>query len=74
MIDKLKSGLGDWWKSASSKRLQAAVITAIFTTVATNSGFITEQQALYISGLIIAVVIGDSYRPLNPEKANGNGS
>ena len=72
MFDKIKARLGDWWKSSSSKRLQAAVITAIFTTVAT--GFITEQQALYISGLIIATIIGDSYRPINPEKANGNGA
>ena len=74
MFDKIKARLGDWWKSSSSKRLQAAVITAVFTTVATNSGFITEQQALYISGLIIATIIGDSYRPINPEKANGNGA
>tara|TARA_R110002020_G_scaffold12409_6_gene45522 strand:- start:24991 stop:25290 length:300 start_codon:yes stop_codon:yes gene_type:complete len=67
-IGKIKSTFSDWLQSTSSKRLFAGIITAIFVTIASNSGYLSEDQAYRISGIVIALIIGDSYRPINPNK------
>ena len=68
MIDSIKQRISDWWKSAVAKRLQAAVITAVITTIAERTGWISSEQATRLAGLVIAVIVGDSLRPLNPDK------
>ena len=67
-MDWMKQAALDWWDSASSKRLVAGIITAVFTTIASNSGYLSEDAAFRISGIVIALIVGDSYRPLNPKK------
>ncbi len=74
ILNSLKTRIADWCKSASSKRLQAAIITSIFTTIGTQTGWLSETQALSISGMVIAVIVGDSYRPINPSKVSDDGS
>lgn len=74
IIENVKSTLKDWFQSASSKRLFAGIITAVFVTIAGNSGYLSEDQAYRISGLVIALIIGDSYRPINPQKVADNGT
>lgn len=68
MLDSIKQRISDWWKSAAAKRLQAAVITAVITTIAERTGWISSEQATRLAGLVIAVIVGDSLRPLNPDK------
>jgi hypothetical protein len=68
IIDNIKSHVSDWLASSKSKRLLAAVIVSVVTTVGTNDGWMTEQQALNIAGIVIAAILGDSYRPMNPNK------
>ena len=68
VIDNVKNMIGDWLASAKSKRLLAAVITSVLTTVGVETGWLTTEQALNISGIAIAAILGDSFRPMNPEK------
>lgn len=68
MLDSIKQRISDWWKSSAAKRLQAAVVTAVITTIAERTGWISSEQATRLAGLVIAVIVGDSLRPLNPEK------
>ena len=72
MIDQIKENLKkkfkDWWSVSDSKRLAAVVITATMTTVLTHNDLMTNDAAYRITGLIIAAVLGDSYRPMNPNK------
>ena len=68
VIDNVKGMISDWLASAKSKRLLAAVITSIFTTVGVETGWLTTEQALNISGIAIAAILGDSFRPMNPNK------
>lgn len=72
MIDQIKENLKnkfkDWWSVSDSKRLAAVVITAVMTTVLTHNDLMTNDAAYRITGLIIAAVLGDSYRPMNPNK------
>tara|TARA_R100000781_G_scaffold49161_1_gene32668 strand:+ start:345 stop:563 length:219 start_codon:yes stop_codon:yes gene_type:complete len=68
MLDSIKKAIGDWWKSATAKRLQATLITVVITTVADQTGWISTDQANRLAGVVIALIIGDSLRPLNPDK------
>lgn len=68
IIDNIKSHLVDWFQSSKSKRLLATIITVVVTTIGTNDGWLTEAQSLNVAGVIIAFIIGDSYRPINPVK------
>ena len=68
VIDNIKVHLVDWFQSSKSKRLLATVITVVITTIGTNDGWLTEEQSLNVAGVIIAFIIGDSYRPVNPAK------
>jgi hypothetical protein len=69
IFEKLKNGISDWWSSGASKRLLASAITAFMVTFGQDSGWITTDQAYQLAGLVIGLVIGDSYRPINPNKA-----
>lgn len=71
ILDNVKAKFKDWMASANSKRLLATVITAVIVTAGTFNGWLTEDQAQNIAGLVIAAVLGDSYRPMNPEKIEG---
>jgi hypothetical protein len=68
IISNAKAHLADWFQSSKSKRLLATVITVVVTTIGTNDGWLTESQSLNVAGVIIAFIIGDSYRPVNPVK------
>ena len=71
ILDNVKAKFKDWLASADSKRLVATVITAVVVTAGTFNGWLTEDQAQNIAGLVIAAVLGDSYRPMNPAKIEG---
>lgn len=68
IIDNVKGMIGDWLASTKSKRLVAAVITSVLTTVGVETGWLSESQAMNIAGIAIAAILGDSYRPMNPDK------
>ena len=68
ILDNLKAMASDWLASAKSKRLLAAVITSVLTTIGVETGWLTTEQALNISGIAIAAMLGDSFRPMNPKK------
>lgn len=70
IIENIKAKVADWLASTDSKRMLAGVITAVVTTIGTHNGWLSEQQALNVSGVVIAMILGDSYRPMNPEKAS----
>jgi len=69
LFSKIKSVITDWIGSASSKRLLASALTAFIVTFGQDSGWITSDQAYQLAGVVIGLVIGDSYRPINPNKA-----
>jgi hypothetical protein len=71
ILDNIKSKFSDWLASADSKRLVATVLTAVVVTVGTFNNWLTEDQAQNIAGLVIAAILGDSYRPMNPSKLEG---
>lgn len=50
IIDNIKGKVADWLKSTDSKRLLAGVITAVVTTIGTYQNWLTEQQAMNVSG------------------------
>ena len=68
ILDNLKAMASDWLASAKSKRLLAAVITSVLTTIGVETGWLTTEQALNISGIAIAAILGDAFRPMNPNK------
>jgi TRAP-type C4-dicarboxylate transport system permease large subunit len=71
ILDNIKQKLSDWLTSADSKRLVSTVVTAVIVTAGTFNGWLTEDQAQNIAGLVIAAILGDSYRPMNPAKVGG---
>ena len=71
ILSNIKKKLSDWASSTDSKRLLATIITAVVVTAGTYNGWLTEVQAQNIAGLVIAAILGDSYRPMNPEKIEG---
>ena len=71
ILDNIKKKFSDWLTSADSKRLVSTVITGVVVTVGTFNGWLTEDQAQNIAGLVIAAILGDSYRPMNPSKLEG---
>ena len=68
ILEQAKNGIMDWWNSPGSKRLLAYAITAFMVTFGQDSGWITTDQAYQLAGVVIGLVIGDSYRPINPNK------
>ena len=67
IVDKLK-GLGSGALTlVFSKRAVAAAVTAFFVTHAEDYGVETEP-ALAVAGIVVALIFGDSMRPINPSK------
>ena len=68
ITDKIK-GLGAGFLTLIfSKRAVAAAVTAFFVTHAEDYGIATEP-ALAVAGLVVALIFGDSMRPINPDKS-----
>ena len=68
ITDKIK-GLGSGFLTLIfSKRAIAAAVTAFFVTHAEDYGIATEP-ALAVAGLVVALIFGDSMRPINPDKS-----
>jgi len=72
IIDRIKSFLPGFLKLIFSKRAVAAAVTAFFVTHAQDYG-IASEPALAVAGLVIALIFGDSIRPINPGKVVDDG-
>ncbi len=54
----------------TSKRFLAIVASIIFVIAHDKLGVnVTEEQVLYVVTLAVTLVIGDSWRPIDPAKA-----
>ena len=67
IIDRLKGMVPGFLQLIFSKRAVAAGVTAFFVTHAEDYGVSTEP-AMAVAGLVIALIFGDSIRPINPDK------
>ena len=67
IIDKLKDMAPGFLKLIFSKRAVSAAVTAFFVTHAEDYGVPTES-AIAVAGVVAALLIGDSIRPINPDK------
>jgi uncharacterized membrane-anchored protein len=68
LIDRFKGLVPGFVKLIFSKRAVGAAVTAFFVTHAGDYGISTEA-ALGVVGLVMAVIFGDSIRPINPDKS-----
>jgi len=67
IIDKVKSMLPGFLKLIFSKRAVSAAVTAFFVTHAEDYG-VPVNSAMAVAGIVIAFIVGDSIRPINPDK------
>ena len=67
IIDKLKGMVPGFVTLIFSKRAVSAAVTAFFVTHAEDYGVPTES-AMAVAGIVIALILGDSVRPINPDK------
>jgi len=67
LIDKIKGMVPGFLRLIFSKRAVSAAVTAFFVTHAEDYGIPTES-AMAVAGIVIAFIIGDSVRPINPDK------
>jgi uncharacterized membrane-anchored protein len=67
IIDKLKGMAPGFLKLIFSKLAVSAAVTAFFVTHAEDYGVPTES-AIAVAGVVAALLIGDSIRPINPDK------
>jgi len=67
VIDKVKSMVPGFLTLIFSKRAVSAAVTAFFVTHAEDYGVPTES-AIAVAGVVIALIVGDSIRPINPDK------
>jgi len=67
VIDKLKGLVPGFMKLIFSKRAVSAAVTAFFVTHAEDYG-VPVESAMAVAGIVIAFIIGDSVRPINPDK------
>jgi len=67
IIDKVKSMLPGFVKLIFSKRAVSAAVTAFFVTHAEDYG-VPVESAMAVAGLCVAFIVGDSIRPINPDK------
>ena len=67
LIDKVKSMLPGFVKLIFSKRAVSAAVTAFFVPHAEDYGVPTES-AMAVAGIVIALIVGDSSRPINKDK------
>jgi len=69
IVDRIKGMLPGFVTLIFSKRAVAAAVTAFFVTHAEDYGVSTEP-ALAVAGLVVALIFGDSIRPINPDKVS----
>lgn len=67
LMEWIKSVVNDWAKTAQSKRAVAAIIASAGVLFADHLG-VSQETAAMVSGLVIAFILGDSFRPTNPKK------
>ena len=67
LIDKVKSMLPGFLKLIFSKRAVSAAVTAFFVTHAEDYG-VPVESAMAVAGIVIALIVGDSIRPINKDK------
>tara|TARA_R110000824_G_scaffold401727_1_gene614178 strand:- start:4887 stop:5099 length:213 start_codon:yes stop_codon:yes gene_type:complete len=67
-MDYLKNIADDFVKSLQSKRVIAATLTAFFVAMGNQMETISPEQATTIAGIIIALIVGDSLRPVSNKK------
>ena len=67
VIDKVKSMVPGFLTLIFSKRAVSAAVTAFFVTHAEDYGVPTES-AIAVAGVVIALIVGDSIRPINKDK------
>jgi len=67
-MDYLKNIADDFLKSLQSKRVIAATLTAFFVAMGNEMQTITPEQATTIAGIVIALIVGDSLRPVSNKK------
>ena len=67
IIDKVKGMVPGFLTLIFSKRAVSAAVTAFFVTHAEDYGVPTES-AIAVAGVVAALLIGDSIRPINPDK------
>ena len=67
LIDKVKSMLPGFVKLIFSKGAVSAAVPAFFVTHAEDYGVPTES-AMAVAGIVIALIVGDSIRPINKDK------
>ena len=49
ILSNVKGMFSDWLASTKSKRLVAAIVTSVFTTIGVETGWLSEAQALNLS-------------------------
>ena len=67
-MDYLKNIADDFVKSLQSKRVIAATLTAFFVAMGNQMETISPEQATTIAGIVIALIVGDSLRPVSDKK------
>jgi len=67
IIDKVKGMVPGFLTLIFSKRAVSAAVTAFFVTHAEDYGVPTES-AIAVAGVVAALLIGDSIRPINKDK------
>ena len=68
VIDKLKGMVPGFLKLIFSQRAVSAAVTAFFVTHAEDYG-VPVESAMAVAGIVIALIIGDSVRPINSDKS-----
>jgi len=58
----------DFLNALKSKRVIAATLTAFFVAMGEQMETITPAQATTIAGIVIALIVGDSLRPVSDKK------
>lgn len=66
-MESIKKFFTDIIKSLKSKRVVTATITALFISMGEEWG-ISEDIVIPVAGIAIAIIVGDSIRPVNPDK------
>jgi len=56
----------DVTSAVKSKRVITAVITAFFVATAEELG-VSQDTAMTVAGICIALIVGDSLRPVSPD-------
>ena len=67
-MDYFTKLVDDFLSALKSKRVIAATLTAFFVAMGEQMDSITPIQATTIAGIVIALILGDSLRPVSNKK------